>query len=1276
MKYRFPLALLILVLPVFLYSQEIYQREIDWEGIQKYVFSPEEDLYQIYFDGAVYNPRMPGVPFYEERFPWSDQGYEPLVRLVDATFAPLEGKFLDQVPGLHNIGTQIEITSRVVYDRKKPSAFISFIPIRKNPANGTYEQLVSFGIQMRVSQTPVKEQKPRSFKNNSVLATGDWYKIAVNKTGVHKLTYNELSNMGISPGSIDPRDIRIYGNGGGMLPEKLSGFRYDDLMENAIQVVGEDDGVFNQGDYILFYGESPDTWKWSASDEVFYHEKNDFSDYTYYFITADLGRGKRIKNQSQVTLPADYTSEFFTDHQFHEEDEVNIAQTGRTWYDSPPFDVVTSHSYDFSFPYIDVNTPVYIRSSVAARSFSPSAFRFYANGDQVMSLSVDNVSGSAYSAYAKSRTGSTMFAQGNPDISIRLEYNKTSSGATGWLDYIELNARRKLSFHGPQMAFRDPLSAVPGSVTDFIMSNAESNVSVWNVTDPLDVRNVNYSLSGNTLSFRLSTDSLLQFAAFNGSSYYGALFIEKVENQNLHMLDPYDMVIVSHPAFLAEAGRLAAHHQGHDGLSVFVTTPGKIYNEFSSGAQDVSAIRDFMKMLYDRGRNGNEPMYLLMFGDASYDYKNRIEDNTNLVPTWVDPYSLNIISSISTDDFYGFLDDGEGTMGGAQLIDIGIGRFPVTNVEQARMAVDKVIHYAAADASVMGPWRNFLTFVADDEDGNMHMASHAEKMARKIDTTYRVYNIDKIYVDAYPQEATPGGQRAPGVNEAINRRMDKGTLIMNYTGHGGEVGWAHERILEISDINGWTNMDKLAVFVTATCEFSRYDDPERTSAGELTFLNPAGGTVGLFTTARATYGSSNFNLNSALFDCVFEKNNEGDYPRFGDIIRQSKNKSGSVTENDLKFILLGDPALRLAYPEHTAVTTSISDDHNSPVDTLKALKKITIEGEIQDQAGTLLDGYNGILYPLVYDKPTKVKTLGTDPSSYVYTFELRNSVLYKGKASVVNGKFRFSFIVPKDIAYQFGHGKISYYAHNDGTDAAGYDEDIIVGGYESGGAEDKDGPDIELYLNDEGFVFGGLTDESPLMLAYIHDTSGVNTVGSGIGHDIVAVLDKNTDKSINLNDYYESDLDSYTSGSVRYPFSGLKEGAHTLSLKVWDVYNNSSESYLEFVVAESAGLALDHVLNYPNPFTTRTEFFFEHNQPGSTLEVLLQVFTVSGKLVFTYNDMLTTAGFRAGPIPPHGWNGRDDFGDQLARGVYLYKLSVRTMDGSYADKLEKLVILK
>ena len=410
-----------------------------------------------------------------------------------------------------------------------------------------------------------------------------------------------------------------------------------------------------------------------------------------------------------------------------------------------------------------------------------------------------------------------------------------------------------------------------------------------------------------------------------------------------------------------------------------------------------------------------------------------------------------------------------------------------------------------------------------------------------------------------------------------------------------------------------------------------------------------------------------------MYDFMFEQT-DGEYPRFGDLIRYAKNKSGNITDNDRKFVLLGDPALQLVIPEYGVNTIKINDVViGTSSDTIKALQKVTVTGSVVDENGILLSSFNGILRPTVFDKPTKVETLVTDPESKPFTFELLLAILYKGKANVTNGEFTFSFIVPKDIAYNYGYGKISYYANTESTDASGYYKDIIIGGYDENVPADNNGPEIDLYLNDENFGFGGMTDQSPILLAYVRDSSGINTVGTGIGHDIVTTLDGDNNKSVIINDYYESDIDSYSKGVIKYPFSKLEQGSHSLTLKVWDVHNNSSEAYTEFVVAESAELAIDHVLNYPNPFTTSTAFYFDHNQPNSMLETQVQIFTVSGRLIKTIDEFVMTNGYRSEPIY---WDGLDDFGDKIGRGVYVYKVRVRSQDGTFAEKLEKLVILR
>jgi len=1254
-------------------------KQINWKGVITEKISDEEETSFIFFDNAVFLDPCISIPQYFEREKINNKNVEVKAYLLNPVYIELSDKEAALVSkNAKAIMNDIVPETRISFERKSPFVNITFIPIRKNGSTGKFEKLISFDLKLVEKETSsTKNLNERTYASNSVLATGDWYKIGVTADGVYKISFSDLNSLGINPTQIDPGNIKIYGNGGGLLPESNGKFRHDDLVENAIWFEDNNgDGVFNSDDYILFYGQSSVRWKYDTTSHHFHHLTNYYSDMTYYFITVGSSSGKRLVVQPSTSLPATDIITQFDDYACHERDSVNLITSGREWY-GEYFDIITSHSFAFDFPYIVNGADVYLKVTAAARNtIGYTSMGVGANGHNYQ-FSIGPVSGG--NDFARDDSFLEVAYPANSS-SIDLTVTKQTSSSLAWMNYVELNVKRLLNFTGHQTIFRSVASVGVGKIAEFTLSNGSSVSQIWDVTNPVDVKKQDFT-SGSNVVFRLPTDTLKEFIAFNGSDFYSPLFIGKVANQNLHSLPQADLIIISYPDFIGEAERLADLHRTFDTMRVVVVTPQQIYNEFSSGEQDASAIRDFVKMFYDRALTDTLklPKYVLMFGDGSYDYKDRMPQNTNFVPTYESLTSLDYASSWVTDDFFGCLDDSEGN-GYDDDMDVGIGRFPVKNTTEAKNAVDKVIRYLSQNnlissgsncslynntISNLADWRNWVCFIADDEDGNTHI-SQANQMATYVDTTYNDYNIDKIYFDAYQEQSTPGGQRYPDVTAAINKRVEKGALIINYTGHGGELGWAHERVLEIYDINNWDNTYNMPVFVTATCEFSRFDDPERTSAGEYVFLNPNGGGISLFTTTRLSYSSFNFTLNMNFYRYVFNKI-DGKYPKMGDNIRNSKVASGSNT-SIRNFVLLGDPALGLAYPKYDVVTTSCPD-------TMKALSKVTVTGYVTNAFGLLNSNFNGILYPTVFDKKQNVTTLANDPGSSPFTFNLQKNIIYKGKASVKKGLFSFSFMVPKDIAYNYGIGRISYYAENDTIDANGFYESVIIGGSETNINADNIGPDIKLYLNDLKFVFGGTTDENPLLLSLVADSNGINTVGNGIGHDIVATLDENTEKAVVLNDYYEADLDNYKSGKIKYPFYDLDEGSHTLRLKVWDVYNNSSEVYTEFVVAQSAQLALNHVFNYPNPFTTHTSFCFEHNQPCCDLDIQIQIFTITGKLIKTIDDNIQTIGFRVEP-EQIVWDGRDDFGDPIGQGVYIYKLRVKGNEGTYAQIMQKLVILK
>ncbi|MBE0637494.1 MAG: type IX secretion system sortase PorU [Bacteroidales bacterium] len=1273
MKY---LIILIFHLLIFLNSHIVTGQEflvpitIQWNQPVEVRVSETNHYKYLSFIDAKYDHSEHLTPYFQKRIRLEGQPLAVEVGLINPVFVQLsneELRWLSTIP-LHQ--EEISVQADLAISRGETFAVVGFSPFRINPVSGKVEKLVSGELILKSNGFHETGMAKTSFVDQSVLANGNWFKIKIDKTGLFKVTYAQLAEMGMNVSGLSSSNIRVYGNGGGMLPEKNSTSRFVDLQETSIAVMDGGDGSFNQGDYLVFYGIGPDVWKFDPQTMRFFHEKHVYSDYSYYYVTADLGPGKRITPAQSTTETHNYISTTFNDYQFHELDQVNLIKSGREWY-GEIFDLITSYNYAFNFPNLKTDAQQHFRFRAIAKSVLSSTFAATITGIEPLILTINGTPDNPEGQYARDGIGEMNFLAGSDNVNINIKYNKTAGSATGWLDYLELNVVRNSAFSGGQMAFRDLLSFGSNKVTEFRLNNANAGVTIWEITDPHNIKQVQAALSGNTMSFKLPTEELKEFIASDGTTLYDVQTVGKVPNQNLHGLSDIEYVIVSHPDFLEQANRLAEFHRSYSNLETIVVTPEQVYNEFSSGAQDITAIRDFMKLLYERGDSGIKPRYLLLFGDASYDFKVRLNDNTNYVPTFQSSNSLHYVNSYATDDYFGYLDPNEGT-GANDMLDIGIGRFVVRTPDEAKMAVDKVIHYATSP-SKFGNWRNVVTFVADDENQNAHL-NQAEQLAVFVDTTYRNYNVDKIYIDSYLQESTTGGQRYPAVNKAINSRLDKGTLIMNYTGHGGELGWAHERILEVADINSWTNYDKLSIFITATCEFARYDDPGRISAGEYVFLNPIGGGIALFTTARLTFGSSNLSLNRGIYKYAFERNDGNPYA-LGDLIRLAKGES-SGGPNDKKFLLIGDPALQMAYSYYNVETTAINQNEtfeSSAPDTLRALSLVTVAGRITDEFKSVVSDFNGVLHATVFDKESEVFTLGQDPGSSTRSFMLRRNTLFNGRTQVVDGNFSFSFMVPKDIAYEFGPGKISFFADNESVCASGFYQNIIIGGFDNTSQIDITGPDIDLFMNDETFRNGDVTNENPVLLARVYDDSGINAVGNSIGHDITAVLNGDAENPFILNDFYEADFGGFRYGTVLFPFTNLPSGTHELKFKIWDVFNNSSEAMLTFRVINQNELAIESLKNYPNPFHDETYFTFNHNKANSELDVSIEIYDLSGRQVAVIQQYKTSTAFSYDPLR---WDGTNATGQLLESGMYLYRVHVTDQQGRSSSDVKKLIITR
>lgn len=1227
-----------------------------------------------YFDGAADMSISGLVPYYSKIIVLNDD--EILENVILSDILEVGFQLDDEYYEVVNNEISSDYKLDILYKQKenKKTAQISFPAFSKSGLPNVVKRLSSFTISYttKKSNETQKSKNATIFENSSVMASGQWYQFMLNTTGIYKITYQQLNDAGINFSDFSSSEFKMYGFGG-MLPEPNNDLRYPDIPEIAIQMFDGGDNSFDPGDYFLFYGQSPDTWSYNESKDVFNHRLNIYERNSYYYFVLSDGNGKRITSLNSSQSP-DITISSFIDYKFKEDEIYNLINSGRRWF-GDKYEFTTDYQYSFSFDNIKPNSEIRIKTVLAARSTTTSRFSVTALGETDV-VSIAAIPTGSYPSYAVGGQSDLSVPANNQskNILVDISYNQPLTGSVGWLDYIEIEVERSLIYENGQLSFRNPASVKDGQVSEFlIQNNSGLNPQIWNVTQIDLPKKIDYNSSAAQISFSTPTSELKEFIIFDNSAFLKASFRKEVPNQNLHAEINHDYIIITHPDFMDQANELADFHREFSGLDVFVTTLEPIYHEFSSGKQDVSAIRDFVRAVHQNSEEGSKLKYLLLFGDASMDYLERETINTNMVPTWQTYESFNPISSIATDDFFGFLDEDEGDFVHDD-VNIGIGRFPVVTSVQAQDMVDKIKHYKSNDSSVMSDWRNIICFVADDEDNNLHIRQ-ADDLSQLVDTIYPIANLDKIYVDAYQQESTPAGQRYPKVNEAINERIDKGVLILSYTGHGGEVGWGQERYLDIPDIESWTNIDKLPVFLTATCEFARYDDPDRVSAGELIFLNEKGGGISLFTTSRATYAGSNFIVSTNFYKNALKKE-DGTYLAMGEVLKRTKlaTGSGSNIGNVNKFILLGDPALKMNIPEQNITITSVVNNGNDmETDTLKALSNLTIRGEIRNENNQLINDFNGVVYPAIYDKPTTVYTLGNDNGSSVFEFELQNNILYKGLSNVRNGEFEFTFIVPKDIAYKYGSGKISLYAENGEIDAAGYTEDIIIGGFDEYSEDDNEGPEIDLYINHTNFINGGTTNENPVLLAFVQDETGINTTGNGIGHDISATLDGNPNNVKILNDYYVADANSYKSGVISFPYFNLENGTHNLELKVWDIHNNSSKANISFVVASSGTVALNELFNYPNPVIDFTTFSFEHNQSGEDLDVIIDIYGIDGKRVTRLEESFVANSYRNNEIK---WDATDQNGSKIAKGIYLYKVSVRLTNGKEASQTNRLVVIK
>ncbi|MRS61488.1 type IX secretion system sortase PorU [Larkinella terrae] len=1111
----------------------------------------------------------------------------------------------------------------------------------------------------------------------SVLAEGPWLKIGITKTGVYKLDAAFLTKAGVGVSALDPRTIRLFGNGGAALPQANSKARARDLTENAIWVNGETDGRFNAGDAVYFFAESPHPIAYDSTAKRFSHQINPYTDTTYYFLTYGQKTGKRIA--AQPTLPQSGTViTEYTDYAFYKPtgEIINQVRSGREWLEY--LGIGTTKTVSFNLPGMISDSTALVTSEVVGYALVNTQFQLKWGAQAVGTQDIEAVTNYIYAQKGRQNRQTFRLKPASLESPVRLalSYDKTGQG---YLQSLAIQARRALRRYDEPFLFRSPESVRYPTVR-YVIQQATATMQVWDVTNRqtpvLMPVTVNEKQEG---SLTAAGNRLREYLVFSPEQALTPETATTVSNQNLQSKATPDLLIVTSASWRTQAERLADFRRKNDKLEVLVVNSAEVFNEFASGQPDPTAIRDLARSL--NNQTPGKLKYLLLFGDATYDYKNYTKLLTPAqlaatLPTYESRESLHPVLSYGSDDYFGFLETAEGEWiedySGDHTLDIGVGRLPVKSAEEARLVVDKLIRYAAI-GKLPGDWQTKISFVADDGDEdfpNIHQTD-ADRLAQKISTLQPQFRIEKLYLDSFAQESSPGGQKAPAVNRAITKALNDGRLIVNYTGHGGESGWAEEQVVTLQDILGWTNQ-RLPIFVTATCQFGRYDDPAQTSGAELALLNPQGGSVALLTTARPVYSSTNYLLNNAFYDALAQ-NTAQSVPRLGELIRLTKN--GSLSGNlNRNFTLLGDPSMQLAYPSAKAALTRINGKNIGPkADTLQALETVRLEGEIQ-QGERLMSQFNGTVKVTLFDKADTLVTNGTEFSPPMRYAEYR-SPLYTGQVRVQNGKFVCQFVMPKDLDYRMGLGKVFLYAiQSDSlTEAAGSYDNLLIGNSVPNSGTDTKPPTIRLYINDTTFVDGGtIVGPGASLIAKLSDENGINIARNGIGHELTLQL--NNEPPVVVNDYFMAELDDFRRGTVRYDWKNLAPGAYIVKVKAWDVYNNPSETTLKFVVSEQPALAIGSVSVIPNPFQEQTTFGIQHNRPGDELETTLLIADVSGR---TVNERVYQCSNCNTSITGLSWNGTMSGGAAVIRGLYVYRILLRSKsDGSVAMHSGKLLYVR
>jgi hypothetical protein len=1091
-------------------------------------------------------------------------------------------------------------------------------------------------------------------------------KVGVSTAGIYLLTYDALKSGGMDPDGIDPNNLQIFTFPTGMLPQSNEPSLQWEMQEIAIHVTGGEDGKFDKQDVILFYGQGPDRIEYRNDKSLFWYENNLYADVNYYFVASNGLNPRRVAKAAAITGAANIITDY-ADYRTYESDLYNDLKSGRDWF-GEILDTRPELTVRFSINDIVANSEIRFVSGFMAQSYSPSSFKVYWNNSLLLDRPMAAIPQTQYGLKGSTAhdtttvNASTANAVGTSTHDIRVAFTKGSPGrSVGFLDYLLLNVTRALVWRGEPTPFTIP--ATDAIVSTLQLTGAPPDAIVWDVTNPFDVHEESVTIVSGTLSFGASTETTRSYIAFNKSDAMSPLSVTKFEGTISH--ETPDLLIITHPLFEGQANRLAAHRKAQYGLDVQVVLTGQIFDWYSGGRQDVSAIRNYIRTLH-RASPG-KLQNVLLFGRGSYDYKDRVVNNSNYVPTYESRNSLSPLETYSSDDFFVLLEDHEGEWGESpapnSTLDIGVGRLPVRTADEAAIIVDKLIAYDT-DKNRFAGWRKDILFVADDGDWNIHHGD-ADELAEDIENTYHRFHTNKLYLDAFQQNEVASGQSSPDAAAALERELNKGYAIVNYTGHGNEYVWMNERVLDQDTPYGLVNNPRLPLYVTATCEFGRNDNPLLISTAELLLTQKKGGAIGLVTTARPVHSTTNFQLNKAFYASLFNPAESG--KDLGTIFRETKNNSLSGISNR-NFSLLGDPSMRFGLQMEEVVVTSVETEDGS--ETLRPLSLVTVEGEVR--RGTAPADFDGVVEVTLHSKRDEFVTRGNENEPFEY--KNWHHTLFRGTGSVEGGRFIVLFQLPANMDPAINETKISLYAytHDRRREALGTGLGIMVGGTPVVTAPDNTGPLIEMFVGDTTFIDGGYANNNTYFIAKLSDDAGINISGYE-AYSLTAQLDDGTPFAV--NDYYVATLDDATNGKVTVPLVGLKEGPHRITLTAYDSFNNMSVATISFNVGEENQLVIEEFMGYPNPFSQAepATFKFTHSRSGDDLEAQLLIYNSMGQLAEEITYYVPSSGYT---VTLGSWNGQSSFGSKLGAGIYLARVSVRSLsDGAKNAKIAKLFLV-